>query len=160
MSESNTGERLIKTWSAAQQKLLTGWLDLVQRTEGTSRAVVWNETVIAWQTAVQETLDTQAEWLRDWSKRLQAELEVPPELRKNLQQEQELLLKWTETQQQLWQGWFDLVQKLAPLFEAGTGFQVDEKLLPTWQEAARKMVEAQTEWVRRWTTGIPDKPEK
>ena len=63
----------MKTWSEAQQKLLTGWLDLVQRTEGTSRAVVWNEIVTAWQTAVQETLDTQAEWLCDWSKRLQAE---------------------------------------------------------------------------------------
>jgi hypothetical protein len=157
MSESNTGENVLKTWSEAQQQLLTGWLDLVRGTKGTLPTTVWNETVTAWQTAVQETLDAQAEWLRDWSKRLQAESAIPPELRKNLQQAQELLLKWTETQQQLWQGWFDLVKKLAPPFEAGAGFQVGEKLLSTWQEAARKMVEAQTEWVRRWTTGIPEK---
>ena len=69
MSERNQEESPVTTWADAQQKVLAGWLDLMQGTERPSRAVTWNETVKAWQTAVQETLDAQARWLRDWTGR-------------------------------------------------------------------------------------------
>ena len=37
MGEKNPEESLLKTWSEAQQRVLAGWLDLVQGTEGPSR---------------------------------------------------------------------------------------------------------------------------
>ncbi|HEX6478179.1 MAG TPA: hypothetical protein VF043_04990 [Ktedonobacteraceae bacterium] len=36
-----------------------------------SRKIAWNETVRAWQSAVDGTLDIQARWLRDWNGRVQ-----------------------------------------------------------------------------------------
>ena len=66
MGERNQEESLLSTWAGTQQKVLAGWLDLVQPAQRPSRTVTWNETVKAWQTAVQETLDAQARWLRDW----------------------------------------------------------------------------------------------
>ena len=158
MSEKNPEESLVTTWADAQQKVLIGWLDLVQGTEQLSRKMAWNETVKAWQTAVQETLDAQARWLRDWTGRVQVTSGSPTDLRKNVQQAQALLLRWTEAQQQLWQGWFHLVQHLGPLLEAGS--QADEHLLHTLRESGQAIINAQTEWVRHWTTGTPDKPEK
>ncbi len=158
MSEKNPEESLVATWAEAQQNLLTGWLDLVQGTEQPSRKMAWNETVKAWQTAVNGTLDAQARWLRDWTGRVQVTSGSPTDLRKNVQQAQVLLLRWTEAQQQLWQGWFHLVQHLGPLLEAGS--QADEHLLSSLQESGQAIIDAQTEWVRRWTTAIPDKPEK
>ena len=158
MGEKTSEESLLKTWSEAQQRVLAGWLDLVQGTEGPSRVTTWNETVKAWQTVVQETLDAQARWLRDWTGRVQVTSGSPTDLRKNVQQAQVLLLRWIEAQQQLWQGWFHLVQHLGPLLEAGS--QADEHLLSSLQESGQAIINAQTEWVRRWTTAIPDKPEK
>ena len=155
MSERNQEESLVTTWASAQQKVLAGWLDLVQGTERSSHAVTWNETVKAWQTAVQETLDTQARWLRDWTGRVQVTSGSPTDLRKNVQQAQVLLLRWTEAQQHLWQDWFHLVQRLGPLLEPGS--QADEHLLHTLRESGQAIVDAQTEWVQRQTIDVIDR---
>lgn len=152
MSEKSPEETLMTTWSDAQQKMLIGWLDLLQGTEQPSRTMVWSETVKAWQSTVQETLDAQARWLRDWTGRVQVTSGSPTELRKNVQQAQVLLLRWTEAQQHLWQGWFQLVQQLGPLLEAGS--QADEHLLSSLQESGWAIINAQTEWMRLWTTDI------
>ena len=152
MSERNQEESLLSTWASTQQKVLDGWLDLVQGTERPSRAMAWNETVKAWQTAVQETLDAQARWLRDWNGRVQVTGGSPTDLRKNVQEAQALLLRWTEAQQHLWQSWFHLLQHLGPLLEAGS--QADEHLLHTLQESGQAIINAQTEWVRSWTKDL------
>ena len=152
MSEKSSEETLMTTWADAQQKMLVGWLDLLQGTEQPSRKMVWSETVKAWQSTVQETLDTQARWLRDWTGRVQVTSGSPTELRKNVQQAQVLLLRWTEAQQHLWQGWFQLVQQLGPLLEAGS--QADEHLLSNLQESGWAIINAQTEWVQHWITGV------
>ena len=155
MSERNQEKGLVETWADAQQKVLASWLNLVQGTERPSRLTAWNETVKAWQTAVQETLDAQARWLRDWTGRVQVTSGSPTDLRKNVQQAQMLLLRWTEAQQQLWQGWFHLVQHLGPLLEAGS--QADEHLLSSLQESRQAIIDAQTEWGRRWTEDLADR---
>src|SRR3989454_4411590 len=152
MSEKNPEESLVTTWADAQQKVLIGWLDLVQGTEQLSRKMAWNETVKAWQTAVQETLDAQARWLRDWTGRVQVTSGSPTDLRKNVQQAQVLLLRWTEAQQHLWQGWFHLIQQLGPLLESD--YQVDKHLLSSLQESGWAIINAQTEWVQHWTTDV------
>ena len=154
MSEKSPEETLMTTWADAQQKMLVGWLDLLQGTEQPSRKMVWSETVKAWQSTVQETLDAQARWLRDWTGRVQVTSGSPTELRKNVQQAQVLLLRWTEAQQHLWQGWFHLVQQLGPLLEAGS--QADEHLLSSLQESGWAIINAQTEWVQHWTTDVRD----
>src|SRR5205823_14121191 len=109
----------------------------------------------AWQSAVQETLEAQARWLQGWIGRVQVTSGSPTELRKNVQQAQVLLLRWTEAQQHLWQGWFHLVQQLGPLLEAGS--QADEHLLSRLRESGRATVNAQEVWVQRWTANLLDR---
>jgi hypothetical protein len=155
MGERNSEEGLLSTWASTQQKVLAGWLDIVQATERPSRMVTWNETVKAWQTAVQETLDAQARWLRDWTGRVQVTSGSPTELRKNVQEVQLLLLRWTEAQQHLWQGWFHLVQQVGALLEAGS--QADEYLLSGLRQSGQAIVNAQEEWVQRWTADLLDR---
>jgi hypothetical protein len=154
MSEKSPEETLMTSWADAQQKMLVGWLDLLQGTEQPSRKMVWSETVKAWQSMVQETLEAQARWLRDWTGRVQVTSGSPTGLRKNVQQAQVLLLRWTEAQQHLWQGWFHLIQHLGPLLEADC--QIDEHLLSSLQESGQAMINAQTEWVRLWTADLLD----
>ena len=154
MSDRHQEEILMSTWAGGQQKVLEDWLDIMQGMEKPSHLATWNETIKSWQTSVQETLDAQARWLRDWNRRVQVTSGSPTELRKNVQQAQRLLLRWTEAQQQLWQGWFHLVQHLGPLLEAK--FQIDEHLLSNLQENGKAMINAQTEWMRLWMADVHD----
>ena len=64
------------------------------------------------------------------------------------------LLRWTEAQQHLWQGWFHLIQQLGPLLESD--LQVDKHLLSRLQESAQAMINVQSEWVRLWTLDVLD----
>jgi hypothetical protein len=155
MGERKQEESLLSTWAGTQQKVLAGWLDIVQAIERPSRTVTWNETVKAWQTAVQETLDAQARWLRDWTGRIQVTSGSLTELRKNVQEAQLLLLRWTEAQQHLWQDWFHLVQQIGPLLEADS--QADEYLLSGLRQSGQAIVNAQEEWVQRWTADLLDR---
>jgi hypothetical protein len=155
VSERKQEKSLLSTWASTQQKVLDGWLDLVQGMQRPSRAMTWNETVKAWQSAMQETLAAPARWLRDWTGRVQVTSGSPTELRKNVQEAQQLLLIWTEAQQHLWQGWFHLVQQLGPLLEADS--QTDEHLLSRLRESGQAIVNAQEEWVRLWTANLPDR---
>ena len=66
-----------------------------------------------------------------------------------------LLLRWTEAQMFLWQGWFDLVQQIGPLIEAGS--QTDEQLYSSLRESGQAIINAQTEWVRLWTKDLADR---
>jgi hypothetical protein len=152
MSRRNQDKGLVSMWINTQQQVLSGWLDLLKLGERPSRATAWNETVKAWQTAVEETLDAQATWLRDWTTRVQVSSGSPTQLRKSVQQAQVLLLQWTEAQQHLWRCWFDLVSQLGPVLEAG--FQTDELLLQKLRDSGQAIIDAQTEWVQRWTNDL------
>jgi hypothetical protein len=90
-----------------------------------------------------------------WTGRVQVTAGSPTELRKNVQEAQQLLLRWTEAQQHLWQGWFHLVQQLGPLLEADS--PVDEHLLSRLRESGQAIVNAQEEWVRHWTANLLDR---
>src|SRR2546421_29898 len=80
MSERNPSENLINTWAQSQQKLLTNWLDTMQRFSGTASPELWTNTVDAWQASVKQTLDAQEEWIRQWTGTLANTKEVPREL--------------------------------------------------------------------------------
>ena len=152
MSEKSLEETLMTIWSDAQQKMLISWIDLLQGSEQPSRLILWSETMKPSQSTVQETLNVQARWLREWTERVQVTSGSPTDLRKKVQQAQVLLLRWTEAQQHLWQGWSQLVQQLGPLLEAGS--QADEHLVSSVQESGWAIITAQSEWVRHLTTDM------
>ncbi len=67
MSGKKPEENLLKTWSEAQQKLLSDWIATVRKLGGNSALELWSKTVDAWQSAVKETADAQAALLRRWT---------------------------------------------------------------------------------------------
>ena len=59
--------------------------------------------------------------------------------------------RWTDTQRQLWTGWFQVVKKLDP---TGTGVNWGtEGFVQGWQDAVQKARDAQAEWLRLWSVG-------
>jgi len=155
MSESKSSESLINTWAQTQQKLLTNWLDTMQRFSGTASPELWTKTVEAWQASVKQTLDAQEEWIRRWTETLANTKGVSQELLDLARQGQEQQLRWIDAERQLWESWFNIVRDINFKVEPGTGEQAGSNLLQLWQESARKMIETQTALARQWTSGFP-----
>jgi hypothetical protein len=151
MDQSRPGEQLIRMWAETQQMLLRNWLDTLRGLGGAQHAVR-SKTVETWQAAVQETLEAQTQWTREWTATLLT-TENPEELRERAQQGQEVLQRWIEAQRQLWQGWFEMVKGIDRAMEPATGVLVGQNPVQIWYGTAQKMFEAQAAWIRQWTTG-------
>ena len=153
MTDKNTNESMLKTWSETQQKLLTDWLDTLRKLGGTPTLELWTKTVDAWQSSVKETIDARAEWAQQWTETLANAKGTPEELRNLASKGQEQLQQWAEAERDLWQGWFNIARHINFRPEPGAGAQAGRDLVQLWQESAHKMIDAQASLVRSWTGG-------
>jgi hypothetical protein len=156
MSQGTSGENLINTWAQAQQKLLTNWLDTVKRYSGAQGPDLWKSTVDAWQTSVQQTLDAQEEWMRQWTKTLVNTQGTPGELQALAREGRDQLQRWIDTERELWQSWFKIVKDINFKVDTGMGAQPAGNLLQLWQETTQKMIETQAGLARQWMSGFTD----
>src|SRR5437764_11091751 len=120
MADTKIGEKLVKTWADTQQKLLTDWLNTVRGFGGAPTLELWKKTVDAWQSSVKETLDTQAEWTRQWTEMLANAKGTPEEMGELARQGREQLQRWVEAERELWQGWFKIAREINFRPETGT----------------------------------------
>lgn len=161
MSASASGEQMMKAWADAQRQLLTNWLDAVRAAGGGGGVVpdakVWNQTVDSWRTAVMNTLDSQAIWTRTWIDSMTKTPGVPDELQALMREGRENVERWADAQRQLWQSWFDLMRDTAKTTTSASGKakaaaeQPGEGLVDLWTTTTRSLLDAQADWVRRWS---------
>lgn len=145
-------EEMVKMWSETQQKMMSTWLDSMQDFAQPQTTGVWEKTLETWEQAVSNLLENQAEWTRLWAGSVTATKGVPKETVEGAGQFKAMTERWVEFQQELWKGWFEIVRKLDPAKMAAS--QTDAPQLPfaAWQDALKKAVETQLEWIRSWTT--------
>ena len=153
MSEKDTHETILKTWSETQQKLLNDWLDTLRKLGGTPTLELWRQTVDTWQNSVKETVDARAEYTRQLTETLAKAKGTPEEFRELAREGREQLQHWTEAERDLWKGWFDVAREINFRPEPGTGAQAGKDLLQLWQESTHTMIDAQAALIRRWTGG-------
>ena len=153
MSDKNTNETILKTWSETQQKLLADWLDTLRKLGGTPTLELWRQTVDTWQNSVKETVDARAEYTRQLTETLAKAKGSPEEFRELAREGREQLQHWAEAERDLWKGWFDVAREINFRPEPGTGAQAGKDLLQLWQESTHKMIDTQAALIRRWTGG-------
>jgi hypothetical protein len=153
MSANPSGEQMIKAWAESQRQLLTNWMDKVRAGGGAPDTKIWNETVDSWRTAVMNTLDTQATWTRTWIDSMAKTPGAPDEMRALLREGQDNFQHWIDAQRQLWQNWFDVMRETTKGAARGkaSADQPGEGLVDMWSSTTRSLLDAQTEWVRRWS---------
>jgi hypothetical protein len=154
MSDTNTDESMLQTWSQKQQNLLTDWLDTLRKLGGKPALELWAQTVDTWQSAVKETVDARAEFTRHLIETLANAKGTPEELRELARKEREQVQHWAEAERELWQGWFNIVRHINFRPEPGAGAQAGRDLVQLWQDSAHKMIDTQADLVRRWTGSI------
>jgi len=158
-----SGEQMMKSWAEAQRQLLTNWLDMVRAAGGSGvmpDTKVWNQTVDSWRTAVMNTLDAQSIWTRTWIDSMLKTPGTPDGVQEMMRAGAGNIERWGEAQRELWQSWFDVMKETAKTAtqastrgKASTG-QAGEGLVDIWTATTRSLLDAQADWVRRWSDAI------
>ena len=152
MDWTKQAEDMMKTWTDTQKKMWDNWLETIDQDSAQNQAAeVWQKTVETWEKTVKNTLQAQNEWTQAWVESLGTKADIPEEVTEWANQAQEMAKHWGETQQQMWQGWFDLVKKADSAKMAGAWGEEGQKAFQVWQESAKKAMDAQMEWASKWT---------
>jgi hypothetical protein len=152
-------EEMIRSWADVQQKMWSRWQELwLEGLRGAgeasrsgspdSPAEQARRVLEAWDQSVKRALEAQLEWTRIWSERFAESSDVPPHVINAARQLNEAAKAWTGLQTRLWESWLG-----AAGGPASSGVE-------TFQETARKLAEAQTEWFRQWSGMAKDEPSK
>lgn len=159
MEWTKQSEEMFRTWTDTQTKMWNDWLKAIQGFGKSPSSQVWDKTLDAWDESIKKILDAQNDWTKRWTESFTANQSTPKEMVEWAKQGQEMSSRWTETQRQLWTGWFQVVRRLDPTAATGMSWAGEgQKFLQGWQDAVQKAMDSQAEWVRQWSAGQGQKP--
>lgn len=107
-------EEILKTWTNAQKRL---WESLCSAVPFQPPAGVeaWRETYLknlaSWEAAVKRTLEKEAAWVEEWVQRVAREKGTPEMMASWVQQMEEVLHRWIQTQNQWWDDYFAVLRR-------------------------------------------------
>jgi hypothetical protein len=149
-------EEMVRAWSDTQQKMLTTWLDSMKGFMQPQAAGVWEKTLEAWERAIENMLESQAEWARMWAGSVTATKGVSKDVVESATQLKEMTERWTEFQQELWHSWFEMVHTL-DWSKVAEGQDIPP-VFRTWKTALTKAMDRQMEWVNAWLSDQAEPP--
>jgi hypothetical protein len=143
-------EEMIKMWSDTQQKMLSSWLGSMQSLAGQQTEGVWLKTLDAWEQAVGNMLETQAQWARLWAGSVTATKGMPKPAIDSANQVKEITERWAQFQKDLWQSWFETVRKFDPT--KASDMANPQAAFKLWQDTLQKAMDSQLAWMRSWAS--------
>ncbi|RRR65370.1 MAG: hypothetical protein EI684_23310 [Candidatus Viridilinea halotolerans] len=157
---------MLKTFTGTQQKVWESWVSSMQLAATPQSAEAWQKTVETWRGTVKYALEQQLELTRLWAESVAANsVNMPsmpglptipgmpsiPGMPANAvdwtRQMLEMTRTWTDMQVRFSENWFDVLKKADPgSMTQGWDMGQAQKIMATWQDAAQKAVEAQTQF--------------
>lgn len=154
MDWTKQAEDMLKTWTTSQQSMWDSWLKTIQSVGTTQTNETWEKSIETWKDSVQRALEAQNSWTKFWAESVVASSGSNKQASDWSNQMVEMTKKWTDTQAQLWNSWFETIKKADPSAMSQTwNTEEMQKIVESWQEAAQKAMEAQMEWTRMLTSG-------
>lgn len=154
MSWQKQMEDIVSGWTETQQRMWDNWMEALRTLDYSDQADAWQrqyqQSLEAWEHAVQEALARQQAWARSWSGT--AAEDAPPGAAADqwAGQMQEMMTVWTESQRRFWEAWLEQ-SRTAGGGNEGWG-QGLEAVAAAWEDAARRSQQAMTEWSRMTAT--------
>jgi hypothetical protein len=169
MDWNKQANEMIKSWSGTQQQVWDMWMTSVQLMSAPQQPEAWQKSVDSWRGTVKHALGAQVELTRMWAEAVaSAAVSMPnmptmpgmpsmPTMPGMLnptsptamvdwsRQVLEMTRNWSESQQRFMDGWFEMLKKSDPRTMAAQWDATQaQQAMKVWQEAAQRMLEAQT----------------
>lgn len=149
---------MMKVWMDTQQKMWGSWTTTAKELGEKPSAGAWDKTVQAWQNSFKNLIETQALWARMWARSISSsnDSEQTAAFVKGVE---DMTNAWVQTQEMLWNNWFDMVRQLNPANMGDNMQDQTGKAIASWQEQMQKIMDAQNEWTKQWSTMMAKKDE-
>jgi hypothetical protein len=145
-------EEVVRNWTNSQQKMWESWLSMMQGAGTNPAGEMWEKTVDTWHDSMKTALASQVTWAKFWADSVAANSGTSKQMTEMSQQTVEMTKRWTETQTQILDNWFETIKKTDPASVAkNMNPEEMQKAMQAWQDATRKMMESQMEMIRTWT---------
>src|SRR5262245_7137943 len=140
-------EEMMTMWTNTQQTVWNSWMDTMKKV-AQPEPPVWDRALGMWQTSVENTLKTQADWTETWADNLLKQEGLPEEDSGWLNQLKKMSDEWVKIQTDLWKGWFEMAKSLDPAnmaAEMPNKWVIDsQKSAQAWQKHMEQVMNAQT----------------
>jgi hypothetical protein len=151
MDWTKQNEEMFKAWTQAQTKMWEAYSESVSSFGKSPGEKVWEQIIAAGEELVNNSLNAQAEWMKNWAENFKTLDGIPEQGIKALDQFREMTAGWAATQGKLWAAWFDMLKKFDPSQFAGTwSANMPKDPFQFWQESTKQVMDAQMEWARAW----------
>lgn len=145
-----------KQWADMQKKLWLNWNEVAkQASANVQTKAVWQQMLDAWKNAVYRVLDMQVESARLWSESV-ANNEAMANNVQWAKQFYQMTKQATAVQKQLWDGWFQMAEKLDPM-QLQNMMEMSSQPMNLWKEMSQQAMNMQKEWMKNWTAWQPGK---
>lgn len=149
-------EDMGKQWTDVQKKLWMGWNEAAKQATTTVQAkAMWQQMLDTWKNAVYRMLDMQVESARLWSESVAAG-ETMESTVQWAQQFYQMTKQSSTVQKQLWDGWFQMVEKLDPT-QIQNMMDMTNQPMNMWKEMSQQAMTMQKEWMKNWSAWQPGK---
>jgi hypothetical protein len=149
-------DQMTKQWTEAQKQLWSNWAEATKRGNGTQAKALWQQILASWRTSVHQMLDMQGEGLHAWSESV-GSTDLPEPINQWTEQLRQMSKQWTGTQKQLWDNWFQMIEKLEPM-ASGVGPTLEtQPMMKMWQEMTQQALSVQQQWMKNWGSWQPNK---
>jgi hypothetical protein len=152
MDYTKQAEEMIKMWTETQKRAWDTMLSASRGFSGGQATDMWEKSMHALEESIEKAFETQAEWTKLWAEQL-TQANAPAALRDWARQSQDMMKGFADAQARMWSEWFRVVRKLNPSKLSGGWESEVESVMRSWQDTARKALDAQLEWARSWSSG-------
>ncbi len=144
-------DEMMKSFVDTQKKMWDTLFDSVPGSGKSETAKAWEQFVSMGEQTLKNTLKSQSELIEGWVKTATGTEGAPPAIVDSAKQFQETFARWSEAQERVWTGWFEMLKGFDPDKAMGAWPVAPGNPFQMWQDESRKMIDRQLEWMRSWT---------
>ena len=156
----NQAEEMFKAWTESQQKLMDNWAESMSGMGATQGSELWDKAISTWEESLEKSTQAQAEWTEKWVENLQSTQGMPEQAIDSINRFVQATERWTATQAEMSAKWFEMLRNLDLGSFSGKLSEAIQNPFQVWQDATKRILDAQNEWMRTWTGSAGDAPEQ
>ena len=150
MDWSKQSEEILKAWTDAQAKMWSAFTESFAGFGKSPTQRVWEQTITNGEDLIKNSLSAQTDWLKAWANNMVNLDGMPDQASDALNQFQEMLHRWAETQEKLWAAWFGFLKKFDPTKMVSAWGETSQNPFEFWQETTKQAMDAQMDFMKSW----------
>ena len=132
-------QQMMESWVETQKQMIDQWLNTVEDYGDQNSSTFWNQTLSVWESSVKRTMEAQNATLNSWMSQMQDVDGMPDEAVEQVKEGKAIMKKWTETQNELWDKWFEMMHQMDPSAYETTWKDMAKQSVSTWRDYAERM---------------------